>query len=863
MYYVLLLDEVGNLLFSNQLFNDNFELASQKLAYHIYHEDQVAYQATVEQIIQQVQGSANLQLRFFKQAPILYDWLHCEFSLFTLSNTSQNYCLCVAHSIGHWKATEDKLRNNKQLLKEMSKMSHVGGWEFDIATQKVRWTDEMYNIYEVSPDYTPSITENLQRFYTESDVLFLREKIGKVLEEGSTEEIELTIKTAKGNYKYLQGIIRPQYNKEGKITKILGYVQDITKQRDIYNQLLNEKKKLSTIIETMQEGIVIQDMQGTILVCNPQAEQILGLRADQLKGRTSIDDRWRAVKEDGSPFLGQDHPAMVTLRTGEPQHNVIMGVHKPTGELTWIAINSQLLLEGTNHQPYGVLAVFHDITEIKNSQKSIKSNLDLLQNIINSSQDFIFVKDKDLRTIMCNTAFAQAVGKSPEQLMGKTDIEAGWLPELVYGNPEKGIKGYIHDDRAVLNGATVTIPVEPANVNGNIEFFETIKLPLKDKNHTIIGLVAIARNITERKKSEDKIREYATRLNEAQRLAKLGSWSLNLQTNELQWSDEVYRILEIPSQNVILTYEDFLQKVHPDDREMVDKVYHDSIVSRTKYDIVHRVLLSDERIKFVNEQCETFYDENNIPILSIGTIQDITASKEAEQRIIEQNKALNASEEELRQHLEELRVAQSALQEQKRYLEAITRSLDNSAIVTITDKQGIILKANHKFCEISKYEMHEIIGQDHCIVNSGYHPKTFWREMWQTIASGGTWYGEVRNKAKDGSYYWVYTINNPILDAEGNIYQYLSIRFDITAQKEAEEKVWLKNEQLSEIAYIQSHILRRPLANILGLIQLIEMEKIDISEELTTYLNLLIQAAKETDEVLHDIVYKANHVMNE
>ena len=391
MYYVFLLDEAGNLLFSNQFFNDNFELSSQKLVNSIYQEDRLAYHTIIEQITQQKQVKGNLQLRLFKRGASLYDWLQCEFSLFTLPNNLQTYCLCVAHDIGHWKITEDKLRNNKQLLKDMSKISHVGGWDFDVATQKMRWTEEMYSIYEVSTDYVPSAKENLQRFYTETDGLILREKFNKVLENGSTEDVEFMVKTAKGNFKYLQGIMQPQYNKEGKINKILGYVQDITKQRDIYNQLLNEKKKLSTIIATMQEGIVIQDMQGAIMVCNPQAEHILGLSTDQLKGRTSIDSRWRAVKEDGSPFLGQDHPAMVTLRTGEPQHNVIMGVHKPTGELTWIAINSQLLLEGTNHQPYGVLAVFHDITEIKNSQKSIKNNLELLQNIINSSQDFIFV----------------------------------------------------------------------------------------------------------------------------------------------------------------------------------------------------------------------------------------------------------------------------------------------------------------------------------------------------------------------------------------------------------------------------------------------------------------------------------------
>ncbi len=114
-------------------------------------------------------------------------------------------------------------------------------------------------------------------------------------------------------------------------------------------------------------------------------------------------------------------------------------------------------------------------------------------------------------------------------------------------------------------------------------------------------------------------------------------------------------------------------------------------------------------------------------------------------------------------------------------------ALDKAAIVAITDAQGIINYVNDKFCELSKYSREELIGQNHHIVNSGYHPQEFFQDFWQTIKAGKIWQGEIKNQAKDGSYYWVDTTVVPFLNRRGKPYQYLSIRFEITDRKEIEE----------------------------------------------------------------------------
>ncbi|WP_429842597.1 bifunctional diguanylate cyclase/phosphodiesterase [Brevibacillus sp. FIR094] len=134
-------------------------------------------------------------------------------------------------------------------------------------------------------------------------------------------------------------------------------------------------------------------------------------------------------------------------------------------------------------------------------------------------------------------------------------------------------------------------------------------------------------------------------------------------------------------------------------------------------------------------------------------------------------------------------------------------ALDQSTILAITDHKGIILRANEQFCRISKYERSELIGNDHRILNSGYHPKGFFKEMWSCIRSGQVWRGEIRNCAKDGSYYWVDTTIVPFKDQAGEIYQYLSIRSDITARKQMEDELKQSEEKYRIIAENTSDII--------------------------------------------------------
>lgn len=142
-----------------------------------------------------------------------------------------------------------------------------------------------------------------------------------------------------------------------------------------------------------------------------------------------------------------------------------------------------------------------------------------------------------------------------------------------------------------------------------------------------------------------------------------------------------------------------------------------------------------------------------------------------------------------------------------RELADVKYALDQSTILAITDHRGIILRANEQFCRISKYSRSELIGQDHRLLNSGHHPRSFFKQMWKCIGSGQVWRGEICNRAKDGSLYWVDTTIVPFVDTKGKIYQYVSIRNDITARKHMEEEVRKSEELYRLIAENTSDII--------------------------------------------------------
>ena len=156
------------------------------------------------------------------------------------------------------------------------------------------------------------------------------------------------------------------------------------------------------------------------------------------------------------------------------------------------------------------------------------------------------------------------------------------------------------------------------------------------------------------------------------------------------------------------------------------------------------------------------------------------------------------------------------MSERLKELEAYKQALDQHSIVAITDVGGKITYVNDKFCAISKYSKEELMGQDHRILNSGFHSKEFIRDMWRTIAGGKIWKGEFKNKAKDGSFYWVDSTIVPFLDNRGKPCQYISIRYEITQRKMMEDQIKALPQRIIQAQEQECERIARDLHDDLG-----------------------------------------------
>lgn len=265
-------------------------------------------------------------------------------------------------------------------------------------------------------------------------------------------------------------------------------------------------------------------------------------------------------------------------------------------------------------------------------------------------------------------------------------------------------------------------------------------------------LAKLAGTFLEKQIYLEKLTSSNDMLDEAQKIAQLGSWTLDNQTNTLEWSNEIYRLFEVETDEVKPSYERFLNIIHPNDVDRVNQSFTESIENKSSYDVTHRLLMKDGRIKFVREQGHTDYNEQGEATLTHGTVQDITS----------------------------LHMAQA---ERERYLSLV----DEHVITSSTDLRGKITYVSQAFSDISGYDKDELMGRNHSIVRHPDMSEELYEELWSTILNDQTWVGEIKNLKKDGSSYWVKATISPVFSEENKKIGYTAIRQDITDKKRVEE----------------------------------------------------------------------------
>jgi len=355
--------------------------------------------------------------------------------------------------------------------------------------------------------------------------------------------------------------------------------------------------------------------------------------------------------------------------------------------------------------------------------------------------------------------------------------------------------------------------------------------------------ITVLRTRLKHRRTEEALKESEARLNEAQHIAHIGSWELDVVNNALSWSDEIYRMFEIDPNKFDASYETFLDAIHPDDREAVNFAYTNSLKTRIPYAIDHRLLFADGRIKYVHEQCESFFDAAGKPIRSLGIVQDITERKKSEEAVQES---------------------------EKHYHQIVDLSHDMIVIhqlgkVVFINEAGVILVGASSPDQIIGRSVLEFVPPDF---------RKIARERMQTnqaYAGHKSPVYEQKLLRLDGTEIDIDLRGMPIQYQGGEAIQFIAR--DITERKQAEEEIQKLNQELEQrvaertaqlevtnkeleaFAYSVSHDLRAPLRSIDGFSQvLLEEYQEKVDEQGKDYLQRVRSASQRMGQLIDDML---------
>lgn len=274
-----------------------------------------------------------------------------------------------------------------------------------------------------------------------------------------------------------------------------------------------------------------------------------------------------------------------------------------------------------------VLLSFTDINKRKQIEQQLTKSYEYLEKLNNSLQEVIFTVKLPERTIeYTNNSIERVFGYTCEECIGKTTIFL--YPSLneyySFGNKLN----------SAIDRGDNTLNTEHTFMRKNGEIFSAeVTTTLLMENDKSTEVISVLRDVTQRKNEEAKLKESEARLAEAQRIAHLGNWDWNIEQNVLVWSDEIYRIFGLTPQIFEATYEAFLESVHPKDRESVKKSVEQAINHGKPYNIDHRIILPDKKVRVVHEMGEVTFNETGHPTRMVGTVHDITERKRAEDEL--------------------------------------------------------------------------------------------------------------------------------------------------------------------------------------------------------------------------------------
>lgn len=539
------------------------------------------------------------------------------------------------------------------------------------------------------------------------------------------------------------------------------------KRNNLIKQQNEENKKLSYLAKNTPNIVIYADKDGKITWVNKYFENFTGYKLQEIIGKTP-----------GSFLTG---PATEPEKTNQLRNAIQTKTsveltivnYKKDGELHYIAIQLNPVFDDKAELLY-FISIQQDVTELVNKNKKIADNQKQLQanlksiaesqkrysNLLQTTHDLITSLDNKGYILYANNSWLKKMNYSLKEVLGNN------IFSYIHPDSQQHCMSFFgeltsgHHKSLDVNYSLISKLGKKVDIEGNVT--------CKYENDNLIEVNSFLKDVTEinRIKIEEQSRAFELKQNKDKLESVMGSlnetvWGVSLPEFKLNYISESAVVLyEMPLENWYANANLWSDVIHPDDKERIAKE-SEALFVTGQTNLEYRIITASNKIKWIYSNTKILKNEEGVPYLMTGISGDITARKLAEQELLNYKTAI-----------------------------------DESAIVSITDVNGIITYANDKFCEISKYSHQELIGATHNIVNSNYHSKEFFNDLWQTISSGAIWKGEIKNKAKDGSKYYVESTIIPFIE-NGKPFQYIAIRYESTKLKLKEEAI-LKQKQFYE-----------------------------------------------------------------
>jgi len=510
------------------------------------------------------------------------------------------------------------LMQKETLLSATQKLTKVGGWEWDVDTRAMYWTEETYRIHgfdqsKIKPGSKEHIDKSIE-CYNPEDRPVIQDAFQRCIEEGRPYDLEVPFTAVDGIKKWIKTSAEPEL-KNGKIAKIVGNILDISEHKQADEAIKKSESFQRKMVANIGDVIVIIDQDGINRYKSPNIEKQFDWKPEDVIGHSTLDNVHPEDLESAQKFIEALMLEPNAVGTMECRYK------SKDGNYRWIEFTGNNLL----HDPdiRGLLGNYHDITERKQTEKELAKSQKLYHAIFNKNRDGYVINWGSGELLDPNPAFAKMLGYSIDELKKITYLDL---------TPKKWVEweAEVHGGKLLERGYTDLYEKEYIHKNGTVFPIEIQAFLLNESTDLNSALIAaFVRDITKRKQADEALKESEQRYRKAQRLGHVGNWEYNLVTEKFWGSDEAKRIYGFDPKSENFTTDD-VENCIPE-RERVHQALIDLIENNKPYNLEFEIHpISGPQNKIVKSIADIIKDDSGAPFKVAGVIQDITQQKNAE-----------------------------------------------------------------------------------------------------------------------------------------------------------------------------------------------------------------------------------------